>query len=323
MCACVASSLPLLQLVIASFRKKFLTRLFCLIYSPLDFILNSYRIIGMELRKTATIAAMRKELAFRNLSTSYSGPILGEAASYKMQHNLTYADSDVVWLIILLLLSCLVLSGMLGDSIFMQSLHIKNVHNSQKYNRGKVSHQHQDLCESNLILQVSPVNDYESVTLIPDHLGDLEAFLWDTQNQTPIAFLSSLAFSFLHIHFIVECFGFAFCHSSQASLQPGGFVILKAGLKKKPEVAGVLVSWPFFHLLCLIKSLTCETAEESSSLNTSWTLPFFKFLSFKGLKIQSSYSSVTIPEQTTITSSMKQQQTTPKYRWLPLMSEAI
>lgn len=39
---------------------------------------------------------MRKELAVRNVSTSHSGPILGESSfMYEMQHNLTYADSDV------------------------------------------------------------------------------------------------------------------------------------------------------------------------------------------------------------------------------------
>lgn len=167
----------------------------------------------------------------------------------------------------------------------------------------KVSHQHQDLCESNLILQVSRVKDYESVPLLTDHLGELkkrEALLWDTQNQTPIAFLSSLSFFLLAHPF--HCGVFLFCF---LPLQPG---IIATWRFCDPEGwAEKNLKWLPYWLLTLtfLSSAVPDKIPDlwncwgiiMSSLNTAWMPPFFKFSSFKGLKIQSSYSPVARTEQ--------------------------
>lgn len=75
---------PLLQLVITSFRKKFLTRLSSLIYSPLNLYFNSSRIIVRELRKRVPIAAVRVTLAVTDLATNYSESFFGGKKLYKI-----------------------------------------------------------------------------------------------------------------------------------------------------------------------------------------------------------------------------------------------
>lgn len=62
---------PLLQVVITSLRKKLLTQLPSLIYSPLNLYFNSSRRIVKEVRKTVTIAAVRVTLAVADLATNY------------------------------------------------------------------------------------------------------------------------------------------------------------------------------------------------------------------------------------------------------------
>lgn len=73
--AFLASSLPLLPLVITFFRNNFLTQLCDLIYSRSNLYLNSYRIIVRKLRKTVTVAATRVKLAAADLATNYSDPL--------------------------------------------------------------------------------------------------------------------------------------------------------------------------------------------------------------------------------------------------------